>query len=61
MVCEEYLKGNQTKEAIKIKYGIKGSTSLLFFMYWKIMIIMRIIMIGTNMYNILYIYKKKNY
>lgn len=32
MVCEEYLKGNQTKEAIKIKYGIKGSTSLL--LYW---------------------------
>ncbi len=29
MVCEEYLKGNQTKESIKAQYGIKGSTSLL--------------------------------
>lgn len=31
MVCEEYLKGNFTKEEIRLKFGIKGKSSLL---YW---------------------------
>lgn len=29
MVCEEYLKGNMSKTAIKIEYNIKSSTSIL--------------------------------
>jgi transposase-like protein len=31
-VCEEYVKGNKTKEEIKTQYGIVGSTSLI--LYW---------------------------
>ncbi len=31
MVCEHYLKGNSTKEEIRLEFGIKGKSSLL---YW---------------------------
>lgn len=31
MVCEEYLKGNSTKEEIRVRFNIKGSSRLL---YW---------------------------
>ena len=31
MICEHYLKGNLTKEEIRVQFGIKGKSSLL---YW---------------------------
>lgn len=29
MICEHYLKGNSTKEEVRIEFGIKGNSSLL--------------------------------